>query len=101
MKTAQNWFSPGSEEEGQEPKTTENLESIFGDLSTTAGTTTTTTTASTASALKRVDYSDNSNNNNDDDDDYYYDDSSDGRPFRADVIDAVPPMAVRYLLLKC
>jgi hypothetical protein len=89
MKTAQQWFSPGNEENGQEGKTTENLGNVNSDATTTPTTTATTTTTTTVTAAKRIDY------NNNDDDDYYYDDSADGRPYRADVIDAVPPLAVR------
>ena len=91
MKTAQQWFAPGGDggaEEGLEPKTTENIDFANVDSSTSPATTTT----STPSTLnKRIDY----NNYDDDDDDYYDDDAGEDRPYRADVVDAVKPMAVR------
>ena len=54
------------------------------EASPAAFTTTTTASTTTVTAGKRIDYND----------DYYYDDSED-RPYRADVIDAAKPLAVR------
>ena len=91
MKTASQLFNFNGEEENsnndlQESKTTENIERAGTEASPAAFTTTTTATTTAVTAGKRIDYND----------DYYYDDSED-RPYRADVIDAAKPMAVRYL----
>ena len=85
MKTASHWFNPdGESNDVQESKTTENIALTERNDAETSTTTSTTTT--TATAGKRIDYSD----------DYYYDDGEDNsRPYRADVIDASKPLAVR------
>jgi hypothetical protein len=88
MKTAQHWFSPGEGEFGPEPKTTENIG--YANSNSNAQTTPRTTSTTTpVSMSKSFDYDSNSH------DDYYNDDYDDGRPYRAVVIDAVQPMAVR------
>jgi hypothetical protein len=86
MKTASHWFNPdGESNDIQESKTTENI-ALSERNDNTETSTTTTTTTTTSAAGKRIDYSD----------DYYYDDSEDNnRPYRADVIDAAKPLAVR------
>jgi hypothetical protein len=87
MKTASQWFNPdGESNDIQESKTTENIALSERNDNTETSTTTSTATTTTSTAGKRIDYSD----------DYYYDDSEDNnRPYRADVIDAVKPLAVR------
>jgi len=85
MKTASHWFNPdGESNDIQESKTTENI--ALSERNDNTETSTTTTTTTTSAAGKKIDYSD----------DYYYDDSEDNnRPYRADVIDAAKPLAVR------